>query len=322
MRDPLPKRGTFAVTLGTKAGPTTGESQGIATALLVDGDLYLVDCGLGLCRQLRAAGLPMNRLRAVFVTHLHSDHTIELPALLLYNWGPDADGFAEPFDVVGPGSANSLPRGYPAVAGTCTTPGIDQVLARIYDAYAYDINIRVTDEDRPLLADLVRPHPIQLPGGLPAAASGDLAPPMAPFQVYADDKVRVLATLVHHPPVFPSYGFLFETPHGTVAISGDTTEHENVVELSRGADLLFHESVYLEHFRGRGINEAFMNHLAGSHTAPAGVGRIAAAAGAGHVVFQHLAGGATDEQWAAPARKEFSGRISVAHDLDVFPLPG
>lgn len=151
------------------------------------------------------ARLPLSELRAVLLTHLHSDHVAELPGFLLYNWGFAVSGFTRPFDVIGPGSAGQLPRGaHPVVAPR--TPGTTALVRNVLDAYAYDVNIRVFDEARPPLDDLVRARDIELP---PSAArrSGprsDMAPPMQPFPVYPDERVRILATLVDHPSVFPS----------------------------------------------------------------------------------------------------------------------
>jgi ribonuclease BN (tRNA processing enzyme) len=316
----VPATGTHVVTLGTAAGPAVrSPRQGIATAVVVDGDVYLVDAGLGVVRQIAEARLPMNRLRAVLLTHLHSDHVSELPAVFLYNWGPQVGGFVEPFRVIGPGPAGALPSGAATVVDPAT-PGTADLVGDVLAAYAYDINIRVYDEARPPLDELVQAVDIALPTGVPASAQGELSPGMEPFEIYRDDKVRILASLVDHPPVFPSYGFRFETPHGVIALSGDTAEHPNVAGLGRGAGMLVHEAVYLDFYRGQNLPPAFINHLAESHTEPAGTGRIAATAGASQLVLSHLAGVASDEQWANPARQHYAGPVTVASDGQVFSL--
>ncbi|WP_308282620.1 MBL fold metallo-hydrolase [Pseudonocardia nigra] len=212
------------MTLGTAAGPVVrSPRRGIATGVVVDGDLYLVDCGLGVVRQIAETELPVNRLRAVLLTHLHSDHIAELPALLLYNWGTQVGGFGEPFPIIGPGSAGALPEGArPVVAPPA--PGTAELVRNLMSAYAYDINVRTHDEARPPLDELVRPTDIALPRGIAAGPRADLAPEMEPFEVYRDDKVRIRASLVHHPPVFPSYGFRIETPHGVVAAGAGRCE--------------------------------------------------------------------------------------------------
>jgi ribonuclease BN (tRNA processing enzyme) len=320
----LSSEGTYLVTLGTAAGPAVrSPRRGFSNAVVVDGHLYIVDAGLGVVRQAVEAKLPISELRAVFLTHLHSDHIAELPAFLLFNWGPPVNGFTEPFPIIGPANAGALPEGARPVI-TPPTPGTEELLHNILEGYAYDINIRIHDEARPRLDELVRPEEIMLPPEA-RAASGPretMAPPMTPFPVFEDERVRVSAILVEHPPVYPSFGFRFETPHGVIAFSGDTAEHPNVVELARGADLLVHEAVYLEFYRSSGnYSEEFINHLAQSHTDPEGTGRVAKAAGVGHLVLSHLAGVATDQQWASAARATFDGPVTVARDGQVFPIP-
>lgn len=319
-RNPVPDTGTHVVTLGTAAGPVVrGPRNGIATAVVVNGSFYLVDLGLGVTRQLFETGMPVDRLRAILITHMHSDHIAELPGVLLYNWGPNVGGFTEPFAIVGPGRAGALPRGARPVV-TPPTPGTEDLVSNILSAYAYDINIRVHDEARAPLDDLVQPRDIRLPGGLGAGPRGELAPEMDPVEVYRDEQVRVLAALVDHPPVFPAYGFRIETPHGVVAISGDTREHPNVARLARDADVLVHEVVNMDYYRERGFTPEYLEHLEKSHTERAGAARIAAEAGARHLVFSHLGGIATDEEWIAPTREFYDGPVTVANDGQVFSL--
>src|SRR5690625_1075906 len=103
------------VTLGTAGGPRwwssrTGQHRhGIATAVVVGDDYYLVDAGLGVGRQLERADLSFDNMRAMFITHLHSDHTVDIPSLLtmgLYARDVDAKG---PIEIYGPGDRGMLP---------------------------------------------------------------------------------------------------------------------------------------------------------------------------------------------------------------------
>lgn len=303
-------RGLHVVTLGTAAGPAIrSECPGIATAIVVDGRFYLVDFGLGVTRAAHAAGLRGENLQACFVTHLHSDHVAEIPAYLLWNWGRPVQGFTETVRILGPGSANPH-------AGSV---GIHGLVEHVLQAYSYDIDVRIVDEGRPPLYDLVQVEEIDLPTSA-AEADGEHTPQMDPFVVYEDELVRVSAILVEHPPIFPAFAFRFDTAYGSVVVSGDTTESLNTSTLASGADLLVHEAVNLDFYRARDFGPEFLNHQEISHTTPAGVGRVATRAGAARVVLSHLAGVATDAEWIAGVAAEYAGPVSVAHPGEVYTV--
>lgn len=313
----VPKKGMFAVTLGTGAGPAIrGPRIGISTAVVVDDNIYLIDAGLGMVRQAIAAGLTMDRLRALFITHLHSDHISEVPALLLYNWGPGVKGIVEPVRVLGPGPAR-LPHGA-EVHIPPPTGGTERFVRDLLETYAYDINIRVHDEGRAPLDDLVQAENIEIPKSVRADVDRNPVPEMDPFQIYQDDHVRVTATLNNHPPVFPSFAFRFDSAYGSVVISGDTTEHPNVVRLATGAHILIHEAINAAFYQNQGIPPAQLEHIIESHTDLEGVGRVARNADVKHLVLSHLGGIAGDAD-AAPTRQIFNP-VTVAADGQVFPV--
>jgi ribonuclease BN (tRNA processing enzyme) len=142
--------------------------------------------------------------------------------------------------------------------------------------------------------------------------------------------VVVTATLVQHPPVFPALAYRFDTPHGSVVFSGDTTPCDNVVRLARGADILVHEVVDIEALLGRisllSNYEIVRTQFARAHTQVHEVGHVAARAGVGTLVLSHLVpgeGAHPPEQWEAMVREaapEFEGEIVCGVDLDEFAL--
>ncbi|MFB8771294.1 MBL fold metallo-hydrolase [Streptomyces broussonetiae] len=322
--------GTELVLLGTSGGPVPMHGRaGIASALVVDGRAYLVDCGPGSFGRFAEAWLTPDQLEAVFLTHLHSDHLSDLWPLLWLRFG-GFQSLTGPVHVYGPGSAGALPDIWPAgrpVPTVCPeepAPGLSDLVAGHLAATAYDINVRMRSEGWPDIRELVLPHDIRLPGRGRASAEGPVAPPTKPFEVMRDDRVRVTATLVEHPPVFPSFAFRFDTADGAVVFSGDTAPCRNVERLARGADVLVHEVMDLPTLAMAGLRPAQLRHMEISHTDAVRVGRIAERAHCPTLVLSHLVPGATnivsDDTWRAKASRGYSGRVVVGTDLLRLPI--
>jgi ribonuclease BN (tRNA processing enzyme) len=148
---------------------------------------------------------------------------------------------------------------------------------------------------------------------------------MEPFVVFEDDRVRVSATLVLHPPVFPSYGYRFETEDGVFAFSGDTAVSDNVVRVAEGADLFVHEVMHIPYYAGSGYPQALLDFFASSHTSPENVGRVARAAGVRQVALTHIGPGdpreVRDETWRRAVRSTYRGDVVVGHDLQQLAFP-
>jgi ribonuclease BN (tRNA processing enzyme) len=152
---------------------------------------------------------------------------------------------------------------------------------------------------------------------------------MEPVVILPEDDhgVTVSAVLVQHAPVFPAFGFRFDTPHGSVVLSGDTGPCDNVVRLARGADVLVHEVIDVQRLARRLEHlpnyVAVRNHLASSHSTPEQVGEVASRAGVGTLVLSHLVPGdaeVTEAEWEARVRPHFAGEIVCGVDLDEFAL--
>lgn len=275
---------TRLVLLGTAGGPTPKVSRAAPSQAIVVGDrVYLVDCGEGASRQLALAGIPIWQLRAVFITHQHSDHNAGYGPLFLLGW---TAGLSTPVDTYGP-------------------PPLAAMTRSLFDAYKFDIDLRMADEGRPPLVPLVRPHEVTEGGG-----------------VFEDDRVRVTAALNNHPPIAHSFAYRIDTASRSIVISGDTTYSENVVKLARGADVLVHEVLSREYWERPDVpqQKSVVRHIIESHTDVADAGRVAADAGVKTLVLSHYVptegpNTPTDEQWLAGARRHFKGEVILGRDL-------
>jgi ribonuclease BN (tRNA processing enzyme) len=275
---------TRVIILASGGGPRPRKDRGsTAHAVIVDGVLYVVDCGNGVARQLAQAGVPLPSLRHVFVTHHHSDHNADYGNLLWLAW---ASGLRSRVDTWGP-------------------PPLEKMTRLFFEMNAYDIDTRIADEGRPPLVPLINVH--ELTQGGP---------------VMQDERVKVTAALVDHPPVVPALAFRFDAPDRSIVFSGDTNKSDNLVQLAKGADVLIHETLWVpgvDRLVARIPNAATLKkHIIDSHTAVEDVGRVAAAAGVKTLVLSHLVPPddptITDDMWIGAARPHFKGEILVAHD--------
>ena len=301
--------GTRLVLLGTAGGPVWyGHREGIGSAVVVGGDVYLVDCGEGVGQQYRRAGFApfegrrtLRGLRGIFLTHLHSDHCIDYFNILLFSW----------FNGIGLNPHKVQVYG----------PGIVGMTERLLQAYAADIYDRMSDGGQPALQTRFETHDIALPAAVVAGANANPAPDMDPIDVYEDENVAVRAILVPHPPMFPSFAYRFDTADGSIVFSGDTTVSANMVKLARGADVLVHEVIDRVWAESRfeapldARERAAVNHLVGSHTTIEEVGAVAERAGAGTLVLNHLVPADNPHRRWLEAREGFSGRLVVGEDL-------
>lgn len=270
------------VTLGVKGGPSlrAGGAMPTSSLLCLDGRVIVVDCGLGVARGLVQAGVALRDLDLIFVTHLHADHVLELGGLILTAW---VSGLSRPVQVFGP-------------------PGIAAYWAGFQAAMAVDIGLRVADDGRPPLAGLVRVTEVEEG---PVAVEG----------------LRAAAFRVTHPPVEHAFAYRFDGAR-SVVFSGDTCHFPPLAGFAQGADVLVHEAMLPEGIdeilRKTGGGEKLRHHLLASHTTVDDAARVAAAAGVGRLVLNHLV--PVDDprfapaHWLDRARVHFAGPASLGHD--------
>ncbi|MFG2226511.1 MBL fold metallo-hydrolase [Streptomyces sp. NPDC048644] len=328
-----PRERSAVVLLGTAGGPPPVTSRaGTATALSVRGRVYIIDCGRSAVTQYGHSGLEFGDIASVFITHLHIDHIADYANfLLLAAHGPNdaGDAVRPPLDVYGPGPAGALPPAHgggsvPTIAPGDPTPGLKDLTAQSIDASAYSSNIFARESGAHDPRSAVRTHEIALPE-IGADPLHNRAPDMDPFPIMDDGTVRVSAVLVPHGLVYPSFAYRFDTPDGSVVFSGDTAPTDNLVRLGRGADILVHEAIDLDHYRNSsGYSQAVLEHFANAHTDVTRVGTIAERCGVSTLVLTHLVPAdsflVSDASWRHRAQRGFTGRVVVGNDLDRIPL--
>ena len=323
------------LTLGTAGGPRwwgatpTGVIRcGISTAVIVEGKSYIVDFGRGASTQFQKAGLDIDDVGATFLTHLHSDHTVDLIGFMLFGWMM-TDRRTQPIPLYGPGDRGILPRISPVAENVVQpifeelpTAGTVDMVSLLLKSHSTDITDRMYDLLMPSPYSLWEPHDIEIPTGSKYHPNANVAPAdMEPFTVFEDDRVRVTATLVEHPPLAPAFGFRFDTDTGSVTISGDTAPCENLVRLAEGTDLLLHEAIDLDSMRQMYLNnpggeslEASMQHHYQAHTTPADAAKVATRAGAKKLALHHLVPGTVGDHILAAAEEHFSSGVLIPDD--------
>ncbi len=274
----MPASGTKVILLGTGTPNADPSRSGPATAIVVNGSIYLVDCGPGVVRRAAAAGLKMPELKRVFITHLHSDHTAGFSDLIFTPWVLERTA---PLEAYGP-------------------PGLKHMSEHIMAAYQEDIEMRVKG----------------LEGAHPTGYQVD-AHEVLPGVIYKDANVTVKAFRVPHGSWKHAYGYSFETKDRKIVISGDTTFTRDMVELARGADLLIHE-VYCEAGLATRSEKWKKYHASFHTASRDLARIAAEAKPKLLVLYHVLLWGQSEQQLLKEIRGIYKGPIAVGRDLQVF----
>ncbi len=367
---------TKLVLLGTTGGiswwPETDRASA-SSALVVGDTIYLIDLGQGSGSRLSEmfnegtfvdtptgrveadSSTFLSKVKALFFTHLHQDHTSDYPELLLN--GPGAGlGISidpltnnrkiSPLTVIGPGSRGMLEKdmtNYMAKGGTIIytdsadpekitpTPGLRQMTNGIWQSYAQTINDMTLDAGYPDFTKLVKI--VELGGSelgdirIPVTVNDpntDTCPTMEPFLVYKDEKVTVTAILVDHHQVYPSLAFRFDTADGSVVFSGDTgpDTQGNLQKLAEGADILVHEVIdpaWIDLKFGDPAPgsqmDALKTHMLESHTSIDAVAEVANSCNVDMLVLNHIVPGNTPYSHLENAGQNLNANLVIGEDL-------
>ena len=311
---------TELVLLGTAGAPLPVAGRGgISSALVVDGRVFVIDCGRGSPSAFANAGLDFSRLEAVFLTHFHVDHIGDLPGMLLYPWGVrvGGDGPLPPIRVYGPSRPGRVPTGDAAFSRVTTihperpVPGTTDLVESILAGYAYHLNVMPLDARMPDAGQLVRATDIAAP-----AWTGDQV--QAPVVVDDDGTVRVTTVAVMHGRAVPALAYRFDTADGSVVFSGDTAVNDDLIALAQGADILVHQVADFDYLKRHGFTDGALDRMAELHTDVTEVGAVAERARVGELILTHYLpaepDAITEAEWARRAGQGFSGTTIAGRD--------
>lgn len=277
-------RGTHVVLLGTGTPNAEPERSGSAVAVIVNGTPYLVDAGPGIVRRVNAAAeagvaaISVEDLHHLFLTHLHSDHTVGLPDIIFTPWVLERD---EPLQLYGPSGSGSM---------------VDHLLA----AYEEDIHVRLEG------LEPANEHGYQV-----------LVNEIEPGLVFEDENVKVTAIPVHHGDWPVAFGFRFESADRVVVISGDATPSEAIVDACSGCDVLVHEVYSHVAFQDRpAVWQRYHADSHTSTVQLAELAERARPTVL--VLYHQLFWGTTDEALVAEITANYDGDVRSGKDLDVY----
>jgi ribonuclease Z len=279
------------------------QRAGACIAIAAGGQVILIDAGPGSWRNVALAAWPMQALRAVFLTHFHSDHIGGLGEALTQSW---VAGRGQPLEVYG-------------------SEGVQEVVEGFTRAYALDAKYRTAHHGADYLPPAswgAAPHPVAIPDRDQRVT------------IYDHDGLRVFAFLVVHDPIKPAFGYRIEFAGRVVVASGDTLYTPNLVRHAQGADVLLHDnlnpvlinlvSANLD-ARGRARQAKMLRDTLTYHASPADAARAAAEAKVGRLILFHSVPPLTSPQLEEAQMRGlaaiYPGKITVADDGETIDFP-
>lgn len=278
-------------------GPELQTKRASSSYLIwIDGKArVLVDAGGGSALRFGESGAQMTDLDVMLFTHLHVDHTADLPALIKSSWFEDRTRL---LPIYGPGGNRLMPSTVAFVRALFDgTRGAYRYLGDFIsplDKSTYKLDPRDVREPPAKLGAPRRKEPMILP-------------------VFRNDRVRVQAVTVEHGPL-PAVAFRVEAGGKTIVFSGDTNGNgQNLETLAAGADLFVAHNAVPE--GAGGVERAL-------HMPPSVIGTIAHDAKVKHLVLSHrmLRTLGKEEESLAAIRKSYAGSANFADDLSCFRL--
>lgn len=275
--------GTHLVLLGTGTPVPDPYRSGPSVAIVVNGTSYIIDCGPGVVRRATAAGLNEKKMEHLFITHLHSDHTIGYPDMLLTPWVVGRDKLL----VFGP-------------------HGIKKMHSHVVYAFSEDIEVRVGGYEKKEPQEVTVTE-IDNEGII----FTDENVTVTAFYVKHGSWKESLGYMFE------------TNDGKKIVISGDTTPCENIIKYAKDCDILVHEIYskdgYEEQFGNKTDVDSYHQSF---HTSTTELSEIAQKTCPKLLVLYHqlFFGNSTTDSMVKEIKKDYDGYVISGDDLDKFTL--
>jgi ribonuclease Z len=267
--------------LGTGCPQVSTRRYGPASLLRTATRQFLIDCGSGVTQRLLAAGTSGKQIDAVLLTHLHSDHIVDLFQLIISSWHQGRD---RPQRIFGP-------------------VGTKQYLKGLMALWKTELDQRIAHEKRPSITALELEITEVQPG-----------------RIIQDGDLSVIAVPVRHQPVKAAFGYVFADSKHKIAFSGDTAYCPELIQAAKDADALVHECfIHREMLALPGRSPETLTNVASYHTLSTEVGKVAGQAHTACLILNHFVPVEFDAgKLLAEVRADYAGPVLVGEDLMEF----
>jgi ribonuclease Z len=236
----------------------------------------MVECGSGAVRRLVEAGHSPGDIHHLFLSHLHSDHFIDLGHFIVSRWIMGDD---RPLHLYGSEGLQRM---------------VDLVLEFLEPDLRMRMKIRKVRREMPNITV----HHLSEGGA------------------FEENGFTVRAFDVEHFPLDQPFGYRFDTRDRSIVFSGDTRPCENLIKHAHGVDVLVHECTEANTWtKERESSQIDASHIAHSHTQPEQLGLVARDAGVKSLVATHMNPKSVPEELGSIIARDFAGPITVGEDL-------
>jgi len=277
----------FKVTLlGTGAPVPSMERFGPSILVEAGGQKLLFDCGRGAAQRLWQLKIPLGKIDALFLTHLHSDHIVGIPDVWLTGWIPAVYGRRElPLQVLGP-------------------TGTKDMMDNLVKAFSWDITTRAKEKNKADSGALV------------------IAKDIREGVIWENKEIKITPFTVRHSDFIDSaLGYKIEYAGRTLVLSGDTRYSENLIRYSKGADVIIHEVAAANEQTMQ--TSPLVNQILGFHTSPEEAGKVFEQTKPKLAVYSHIVLLTAEPSIPPPTmnevilrtKKTYSGAVEAGEDL-------